>query len=109
MTPSASGPRTAELVLGETAQEIPLYDSKLLYNAVMVDLRQKVEGYPGTERAAFARLTAGADLVSLDVYFLPTFQEMRWPKAEVRARREGETAVFTSNVFAWRVCVDLDG
>ena len=35
---------------------VPLNDPDLLYNKVMMDLRQQVEGYPGTEQAAFARL-----------------------------------------------------
>ncbi len=52
----AAGPRSAELSLGETPQEIPLNDPSLLYNKVMMDLRQQVEGYPGSEAAAFARL-----------------------------------------------------
>ncbi len=51
-----SGPRTVPLTLGQTPQEIPLFDPGLLYNKVMMDLRQQVEGYPGTEDAAFARL-----------------------------------------------------
>lgn len=51
-----SGDRTLELTLGETPQEIPLHDPTLLYNKVMMDLRQQVVGYPGTEAAAFARL-----------------------------------------------------
>ncbi len=52
----ASGSRTVELTLSETPQEIPLFEPTLLYNKVMMDLRQQVEGYPGTEQAAFARL-----------------------------------------------------
>jgi tetratricopeptide (TPR) repeat protein len=52
----ASGGRTAELVLGETVREIPLFDPDLLYNRAMVDLRGVVDGYPGTEQAAYARL-----------------------------------------------------
>ena len=52
----ASGPRSVTLALEETPQEIPLNDPSLLYNKVMMDLRQQVEGYPGTEAAAFARL-----------------------------------------------------
>ena len=48
--------RTVELTLAETPQEIPLNEPTLLYNKVMMDLRQQVEGYPGTEPAAFARL-----------------------------------------------------
>jgi tetratricopeptide (TPR) repeat protein len=52
----ASGTRTVELALGESPREIPLNDPSFLYNKVMMDLRQQVEGYPGTETAAFARL-----------------------------------------------------
>ena len=52
----ASGGRTAEMVLGETVREIPLFDPQLLYNRAMVDLRAVVDGYPGTEQAAYARL-----------------------------------------------------
>jgi tetratricopeptide (TPR) repeat protein len=52
----AAGPREVELVVGRTPQEIPLHDPTLLYNKVMMDLRQQVEGWPGTEAAAFARL-----------------------------------------------------
>jgi tetratricopeptide (TPR) repeat protein len=52
----AAGSRAVELALAETPQEIPLNDPALLYNKVMMDLRQVVDGYPGTEAAAFARL-----------------------------------------------------
>ncbi len=52
----ASGGRTAEVVLGETVREIPLFDPQILYNRAMVDLRGVIDGYPGTEQAAFARL-----------------------------------------------------
>lgn len=48
--------RAVELTLGETPQEIPLNDPALLYNKVMMDLRQQSAGYPGTEAAAFANL-----------------------------------------------------
>ena len=51
-----AGTRAVELTLAETPQEIALNDPALLYNKVMMDLRQQVEGYPGTEQAAFARL-----------------------------------------------------
>jgi tetratricopeptide (TPR) repeat protein len=53
------GERAVALALGETPQEIPLNDPSLLYNKVMMDLRQQAEGYPGTETAAFARLNMG--------------------------------------------------
>jgi tetratricopeptide (TPR) repeat protein len=51
-----TGARNVEVLLSETPQEIPLNDPSLLYNKVMMDLRQKVDGYPGTEPAAFAQL-----------------------------------------------------
>jgi tetratricopeptide (TPR) repeat protein len=51
-----SGARNVELTLGQTPQEISLNDPSLLYNKVMMELRQQVEGYPGTEVAALARL-----------------------------------------------------
>jgi tetratricopeptide (TPR) repeat protein len=52
----AGGARTADLVLEETVREIPLFDPDLLYNRAMVDLRGIVDGYPGTEEAAYAWL-----------------------------------------------------
>jgi hypothetical protein len=48
--------RAVELALAETPQEIPLFDPTLLYNKIMMDLRQQADGYPGTEAAAFAQL-----------------------------------------------------
>jgi tetratricopeptide (TPR) repeat protein len=53
---AAGAARAVDITLAETPQEIPLNDPSLLYNKVMMDLRQQVEGYPGTEAAAFARL-----------------------------------------------------
>ena len=50
------GNRTVEIVLAQTAQQIPLFDPSLLYNKVMMDLRLVTDGYPGTEAAAFASL-----------------------------------------------------
>ncbi|HEY8233729.1 MAG TPA: PDZ domain-containing protein [Vicinamibacteria bacterium] len=49
-------PRGVELALGASAREIPLFDPQLVYNKAMMDLRAVVEGYPGTEAAAYARL-----------------------------------------------------
>ncbi len=54
-----AGSRVVELQLDQTPQEIPLNDPGVLYNKVMMDLRQQVEGYPGSEAAAFARLNLG--------------------------------------------------
>jgi len=51
-----TGSRAVELTLGRTPREVPLNDPTILYNKLMMDLRQTVEGYPGTEKAALARL-----------------------------------------------------
>ena len=53
---AAGATRAVDLLLGQTPQEIPLFEPGLLYNKVMMDLRLQVEGYPGTEQAAFAWL-----------------------------------------------------
>jgi len=53
------GARALDLTLGETPQEVPLNEPRLLYNKVMMDLRQQVQGYPGSEAASFARLNLG--------------------------------------------------
>jgi tetratricopeptide (TPR) repeat protein len=53
---TSAGEKTQDLRLAETPQELPLNDPSLLYNKVMMDLRQQVEAYPGTEGAALARL-----------------------------------------------------
>jgi len=55
----AGGSRAVNLELGVTPQEVALNDPELLYNKIMMDLRQQVEGYPGSETAAFARLNLG--------------------------------------------------
>jgi beta-mannosidase len=34
---------------------------------------------------------------------------MRWPAARVEVRLEQGQAIFNSEVFAWGVCIDLDG
>jgi len=51
-----AGARAVELALEETVREIPLFDPDLLYNRAMVELRGVVDGYPGTEQAAYAWL-----------------------------------------------------
>jgi tetratricopeptide (TPR) repeat protein len=53
---SGSQPRGVELALASSAREIPLFDPDLVYNKVMMDLRAVVEGYPGSEGAAYAWL-----------------------------------------------------
>lgn len=59
---------------------------------------------------AFARLAQddGVELAR-DTMIGPLFREMRWPAAKVRVRQQNGKAVFTSDTFAWRVCLDLNG
>jgi tetratricopeptide (TPR) repeat protein len=78
----AAAPRALELQLGVTPQEVPLNDPALLYNKVMMDLRQQVDGYPGTETAAFARFNLGicamhfGDFAAAHEHFLKAKAEM---------------------------------
>jgi tetratricopeptide (TPR) repeat protein len=53
---AGGAPRAVDITLADTPQEIPLNDPALLYNKVMIDLLAQIQGYPGTEMAAFARL-----------------------------------------------------
>ncbi|HET7292379.1 MAG TPA: PEGA domain-containing protein [Vicinamibacteria bacterium] len=53
---SGAATRSVDLELAQTPQEIALNDPTLLYNKIMMDLRQQAVGYPGTEAAAFAQL-----------------------------------------------------
>lgn len=63
-----------------------------------------------TTHCAFAILrTETNDEISRDVFFLPYFKEMTWPKADVKIKLVDGKAIIKSNVFAWRVCLDLDG
>ena len=62
-----------------------------------------------TTHGAFALLTRDGNELARDRLFLPFFKDLAWRRAEVRARREGSKAIFESDVFAWRVCLDLDG
>jgi beta-mannosidase len=62
-----------------------------------------------TTHGAFAILSANGAEVARDRLFMPYFKEMHWPDAEVTVRRAGGKAIFESAVFAWRVCLDLDG
>jgi len=61
-----NGDHTIELTPDEAPQEIPLREPTLLYNKVMMDLRQRVEGYPGTEAAAYARLNLAIAAMHFD-------------------------------------------
>ena len=62
-----------------------------------------------TTHGAFAILSRDGQEAARDRLFQPYYKELAWPKAEVRVRRENGEAVFESDVFAWRVCLDLEG
>jgi len=61
-----NGEHTVDLAPEEAPQEVPLREPTLLYNKVMMDLRQQVEGYPGSEVAAFARLNLAIAAMHFD-------------------------------------------
>jgi beta-mannosidase len=69
----------------------------------------KWERLGDTTHGAFAILSRDGSEVARDRLFLPFFKEIVGPKAVVSVRREGERAIFECPVFAWRVCLDLDG
>jgi tetratricopeptide (TPR) repeat protein len=56
---AGSAPRGVDLTVGSSAREVPLFDPQLVYNKTMMDLRSVVEGWPGTEAAAYASLNLG--------------------------------------------------
>jgi len=58
---------------------------------------------------AFAELTVGGAVVARHRLMLPFPIELAWKPAQVTVKVEGGKAVFTSPVFAWGVCLDLDG
>jgi beta-mannosidase len=37
------------------------------------------------------------------------FREMKWLNAKIRVTQKGGKAIFTSDSFAWRLCLDLNG
>ncbi len=67
------------------------------------------QSYGTTTHAAFALLSQAGEIVARDRLFLPFFKEMDWPKAEVKVTWAGGKAVFESETFAWRICLDVDG
>jgi tetratricopeptide (TPR) repeat protein len=67
-TEAAGGPRTVDLTLVDAPREISLSAGDMLANKVSMDLRQTIEGYPGSENAAFARLNLGLIFLALHDY-----------------------------------------
>jgi hypothetical protein len=64
----ATGARGVDVVLAHTPQEVPLNDPTILYNKLMMDLRQIVDGYPGTQAAAMAQLNLGLSAMHFGDY-----------------------------------------
>ncbi len=62
------GPKTVDLPLEEAPREISLVGTGAVANKVSMDLRQTMEGYPGSENAALARLNLGLIALSLHDY-----------------------------------------
>ncbi|MEO8360272.1 MAG: PEGA domain-containing protein [Vicinamibacteria bacterium] len=60
------GAKTIDLSLEDAPREISIEESGVLANKVAMDLRQTIEGYPGSANAAFARLNLG--LISLGLH-----------------------------------------
>ncbi len=58
-TLSAEGPKTVELTMEAAPREITTTFGSGVANKVSMDLRQTIEGYPGSRNAAFARLNLG--------------------------------------------------
>lgn len=65
---TGEGPKSVELPLEEAPREIPVAGSGALANKISMDLRQTIEGYPGSPNAAFARLNLGLIALSLHDY-----------------------------------------
>jgi beta-mannosidase len=60
-------------------------------------------------QAPFALLTRSGKLVARNRLFEPLFKDLRWPRANVAVHVETGRAIFTSDTFAWGVCLDLNG
>jgi hypothetical protein len=58
---------------------------------------------------AFVLLSQDGHSVAQDCLFLPRYQDILWPKADVTVTMRDGAAVFECEVFAWRVCLDLSG
>jgi tetratricopeptide (TPR) repeat protein len=65
---AAGGPKTVDLLLEDAPREISLLGAGVLANKISMDLRQTIEGYPGSANAAFARLNLGLIALGLHDY-----------------------------------------
>jgi len=65
---AAGGPKTVDLLLEDAPREISFSGAGVLANKVSMDLRQTLEGYPGSANAAYARLNLGLIALGLHDY-----------------------------------------
>lgn len=65
---AAGGPKTVDLLMEDSPREIPFQGGGVLANKISMDLRQTIEGYPGSANAAFARLNLGLIALGLHDY-----------------------------------------
>ncbi len=57
----------------------------------------------------FAMLSQNGELIARSRTFGPLFHEIAWPETRVQVEVRDGQAIFTSDAFAWNVCIDLDG
>jgi beta-mannosidase len=78
--------------------------------AVVLASFARADWHEPKSEVAFAMLSdVEGRLLTRNRLILPLFREMNWAAPALQVRREGGLAVFSSPVFAWGVCVDLDG
>ena len=65
---AAGGPKTVDLLMEDAPREISFQGAGVLANKISMDLRQTIEGYPGSANAAFARLNLGLIALGLHDY-----------------------------------------
>lgn len=65
---AAGGPKTVDLLMEDAPREISFLGAGVLANKISMDLRQTIEGYPGSANAAFARLNLGLIALGLHDY-----------------------------------------
>lgn len=67
----------------------------------------KKAGYD--QAIAYATLWQGGRLLRMNRQFMAPYKDIAWSEPHVTVRREGDEAVFESDVYAWGVCLDPDG
>ncbi len=108
----ASGHLRAGILRLTGGQELELeLDTVLEANAATLLARFPLARWTRpTCEVAFAELrNAEGGLIARHRLIQPRFVEMQWPRAEVAVELHAGIARFTSAVFAWGVCLDLDG